>query len=192
MSDSSELIFGAETFCSDGPCGEITGVVLDPVTRVVSHAVVEPKHRQGLGRLTPLPLIDFSTPELILRCTSAEFEALDHAEETVLLPGTGGRAAYVAGQPLDQPYSGLEHVIGNVPQPVTYDIVPRGELEVRRGERIEEGDGEVGTIRGLVIDHGSGQVTRILVHEHHLWRHRDASLPVEEVEAIINENHLMP
>ena len=190
MSETSQLILGAETFCSDGACGEITSIVLDPVNRVVSHVVVEPKHRQGLGRLIPLALFDFSTPELLLTCSSAEFETLDHAEETVLLPGTGGRAAYVAGQPLSHPYSGLVNVIGNVPQPETYDMVPQGEVEVRRDERVEATDGRVGTIRGLVIDQGSGQVTRILLHEHHLWGHRDAALPVDDVATIANGNRL--
>ena len=124
MSETTQLILGAETFCSDGACGEITRVVLDPLTRVVSHLVVEPKHRQGLGRMISWVLLDVSTAGILLKCTSAEFDAFDHAEETLFLPGTGGRAAYVAGHPLPQPYDGLVDVIGEVPQPVTYDTIP--------------------------------------------------------------------
>jgi uncharacterized protein YrrD len=80
----------------------------------------------------------------------------------------------------------LVDVIGNVPEPVTYDTVPQGEVEVRRDDSVEATDGKIGTIRGLVIDQRSGQVTRILLHEHHLWVHRDAALPFEEVAAIAN------
>jgi hypothetical protein len=82
MSEATQLILGAETFCSDGACGEITRVVLDPLTRVVSHLVVEPKHRQGLGRMISWVLLDVSTAGILLKCTSAEFDAFDHAEET--------------------------------------------------------------------------------------------------------------
>jgi sporulation protein YlmC with PRC-barrel domain len=184
MGESTQLILGAEAFCSDGACGEITRVVLDLVTRVVSHVVVEPKHRQGLGRAIPLSLIDFSAHGVLLNCTSAEFDALDHAEETVLLPGTGGRAAYVAGRALPQPYCGLLDVIGKVPQPVTYDTIPPGEVEVRRDEEIEATDGEIGTVRGLVIDQKSGQVTHVLLRQHHLWGHREVPVPLEDVAAI--------
>jgi hypothetical protein len=143
MSEATQLILGADTFCSDGACGEITRVVLDRVTRVVSHLVVEPKHRQGLGRMISWVLLDASTAGILLKCTSAEFDAFDHAEETVFLPGTGGRAAYFAGHPLPQPYDGLVDVIGEVPQPVTYDTIPQGEVELRSEELVEATNGEI-------------------------------------------------
>jgi hypothetical protein len=54
-------------------CGKVTRVVVDPVARVVTHLVVEPRHRPGLGRLVQLDLVDAATPkEVRLRCTRAE------------------------------------------------------------------------------------------------------------------------
>jgi sporulation protein YlmC with PRC-barrel domain len=184
MSEATQLILGAETFCSDGACGEITRVVLDPVTRVVSHLVVEPKHRQGLGRMISWVLLDVSTAGILLKCTSAEFDAFDHAEETVFLPGTGGRVAYVAGHPLPQPYDGLVDVIGEVPQPVTYDTIPQGEVELRGEELVEATDGEIGRVRGLGVDWDSGHVVYLLVHESHVWGRRELAIPIEDVAVI--------
>jgi hypothetical protein len=45
---------GADARCTDGACGKVIRVVVDPVARAVTHLVVEPKHRHGLGRLVPL------------------------------------------------------------------------------------------------------------------------------------------
>ena len=49
---------GSAAACSDGPCGAVSRVVVDPVAREVTHLVVEPEHRSGLGRLVPLDLVD--------------------------------------------------------------------------------------------------------------------------------------
>jgi len=190
MSESLQLILGAETFCTDGAVGEITRVVLDPVTRVVSHLVVEPKHRQGLGRMISLVLIDSSSTGILLNCTSADFDTFEHAEETQFLPGTGGRAPYVAGRDLPQPYGGLGDVIGNVPQPITFEMIPRGDVEVRGEEHVQATDGEIGRVRGLVVDRGSGHVTHLLLQEQHLWGHRAVAIPVEDVATIANDIQL--
>lgn len=50
-------------------------MVIDPIARVVTHLVVEPKQRRGLGRLVPLGLVDASSGEISLSCTMAEFQS---------------------------------------------------------------------------------------------------------------------
>src|SRR5438045_2266254 len=88
MADTTPFTIGADASCADGVCGEVSRVVVDPVARAVTHLVVEPKGRQGLGRLVPLDLVDAAGGAVRLRCTVAEFERLDSAEETQFLPGT--------------------------------------------------------------------------------------------------------
>ena len=88
MARTMSFTIGAGASGSDGACGEVTRVVVDPLTRTVTHLVVEPKHRHGYGRLVPLDIVDATAGEIRLRCTLAEFERLDPAEETRFLPGT--------------------------------------------------------------------------------------------------------
>ena len=83
----AELRIGAEVSCSDGYCGKVTRLVVDPAARTVTHLVIEPKHRQNLGRLVPVDLVDTTTAHIRLRCTIAEFDRLDPAEETDLAEG---------------------------------------------------------------------------------------------------------
>jgi hypothetical protein len=91
MSDNTEFTIGSEVSCSDGVCGELGRVVVDPVAKTLTHLVVEPKHASGVGRLVPVDLVDSAGQEIRLRCSSAEFDALEHAEETQFLPGASGQ-----------------------------------------------------------------------------------------------------
>jgi hypothetical protein len=67
------------------------------------------------------------------------------------------------------------------PQPVTYDRVPAGEVEVRRGDRVHATDGEIGHVRGVVIDPGDRQVTHVLLDEGHLWGKKRVVVPISAV-----------
>lgn len=90
MAEATPFTIGAGASCADGVCGEVSRVVVDPVARSVTHLVVEPKGRRGLGRLVPLDLVDATGGQIRLRCTVAEFESLEPAEETQFAPGTQG------------------------------------------------------------------------------------------------------
>ena len=57
MPEPTQFTIGTEVSCTDGPCGAVTKVVVNPVAQTVTHLVVEPKHRAGLGRLVPLELV---------------------------------------------------------------------------------------------------------------------------------------
>jgi sporulation protein YlmC with PRC-barrel domain len=185
MAETTQFTIGAEARCSDGVCGDVTQVVVDPVARAVSHLVVEPKHRQGLGRLVPLNLVDdASSGEVRLSCTTEEFEKLDHAEETQFLPGSGGHADYKAGEVLSQPYYGLSGVIGDVPQTVTYDTLPLDEVAVRRGEPVDATDGKIGIVQGLVIFPRNHHVTHVLLQEGHLWGRKQVAIPIGAVNKV--------
>ena len=74
MSASTEFIIGTEVTCTDGVCGELRRVIVDPIARVVTHLVVEPPHRIKLGRLVPVDLVDTTGEGLALRCTLVSSE----------------------------------------------------------------------------------------------------------------------
>ena len=110
MADTTVFTIGAEASCTDGVCGDVIRVVVDPIARAVTHIVVEPRHRQGLGRLVPLDLVDLVDPtpdQIRLRCHVAEFEKLDYAEETQFLLDGREHPGYGKGDVLTWPYYGL-------------------------------------------------------------------------------------
>ena len=181
---------GSEVSCTDGDCGELTRVVIDPVASALTHLVVEPKGRQGLARLVPIDLVDTEAAAgpLRLGCTLAEFAHLDPAEETQFVPGTQGYGAYGPQQVLSWPYTTAgggpgvpQRLLDGVSETVTYDSVPVGEVEVRRGDRVHASDGAIGHVEGLVIDPGSHHVTHVLLQEGHLWGHKEVAIPISAV-----------
>ncbi len=190
MAKTTPFTIGADATCSDGASGEVIRVVVDPVARAVTHLVVEPKGRQGLGRLVPLDLVDASGGDIRLRCTMAEFDRLDFAEETQFVPGSSGYAAYGPEQVLAWPYSSLGglsvqgDMVPGFSQTVTYDTVPLGEVAVRRGEHVHATDGDIGRVEGLVIDPRNHHVTHVLLQEGHLWGRKEVAIPISAVVGV--------
>jgi sporulation protein YlmC with PRC-barrel domain len=197
MSETAQFSIGAEVVCQDGTCGDLRRVVVDPVARAVTHLVVEPKHRRKLGHLVPIDLVDTSGQEIRLRCTKEQFGALEDAEETHFLPGAYGEWGYGQDQMFSMPYFGLGMGgmgVGGlgmggmgmvpVPQAVTYDKVPVGDVEVRRGERVHATDGPIGRVRGLVIDPADHHVTHVLLDEGHLWGKKEVAIPISAVTTV--------
>lgn len=197
MSDTTAFTIGSEVACSDGVCGELRRVVVDPVARVLAHLVVEPRHRPGAGHLAPIDLVDSAAvdstaKEIRLRCTTSQFRALDYAQETQFLPGPDGEWGYGREHVLSWPYYGLGMGglgMGNLgqgagPQAITYDHVPVGEVEVRRGEHVHATNGTIGRVQGLVIDPRDHHVTHILLDEGHLWGHKRVAVPISAVTSI--------
>ena len=184
MAHTTPFTIGSDASCTDGVCGKVTRVVVDPVARAVTHLVIEPKHRYDPGRLVPLDLIDAATGQVRLRCTLADFKKLDPAEETQFLTGTPGYPGYDPEQILSMPYYGLGMGGADVPVAVTYDTVPLDEVEVRRGEHVHATDGHIGKVQGLVIDPDSHRVTHVLLQEGHLWGRKEVAIPIGAVTGV--------
>jgi len=170
MAETTEFTIGADATCTDGICGEVSCVVVDTAARAVTHLAVEPKHVQGRARLVPLDLIDTTTGEVRLRCTRAEFDKLDLAEEIELWPG---------GINADPSFA-------VAPGVVTHDTAPVGEVTVHRGVHVHATDGEIGRVQALVIDSRDHQVTRVLLQEGHFWGRKEVAIPIAAVASFDN------
>lgn len=186
MADSEPFTIGAEAVCTDGTCGHVTQVVVDPLDRSVTHLIVEPDHRAGLGRLVPLDLVDARPGQVQLRCTREEFEKLDRAEDIRFLPGTEAQAGYDPEQTLVWPYFG-----GNTTVPVTVDTLPLGEVAVRRGEQVHATDGHIGQVRGLVVERATRHVSHLLLEEGHLWGRKEVAIPIGKVKTVNDDGILL-
>jgi hypothetical protein len=187
FTEGAEYIIGSAVSCSDGACGELRRVVVDPVARALTHLVVEAKHRQGRGRLVPVDLVISSGPKIQLGCATAEFEALEHAEEERFLPGALGEWGYRQDQMFSWPYFGLgtgDLGMSPAPQSLTSDRVPSGGVEVRRGEYVHATDGPVGRVKGLVVDPSDHHVTHVLLDEGHLWGKKMVAIPIGAVTSV--------
>ncbi len=200
---ASAFTIGERVSCSDGPCGKLTRVVVNPIGLSVTHLVVEHWHEHMRARLVPVDLAKAAEGEVRLHCTRAEFEQLDPAEERDFVAGTT-HPEYQPEQVYFHPYfslggqygpggSGVSGVFtegqgwdrggshGVVRRTYTYDSVPLHEVQVRRGDHVQATDGEIGLVEGLVIDPDNHEVTHVLLQEGHLWGHKDVAIPITAV-----------
>ena len=200
MAETTPFTIGTEVSCSDGACGELSRVVVDPVARAVTHLVVEPKHDPGFGRLVPLDLVDATAAGIRLRCALAEFDKLGPAEETKFIPGGTGSVDYAEGEVLSWPYYGLGMGAGlvapagglgvdmaDIGQTVIYDKIPLGEVSVSRDQPVHATDGNIGRVQGLIIDPRDHHVTHVLLQEGHLWGRKEVAIPISAVSRVDND-----
>jgi hypothetical protein len=169
---------GATVTCSDGPGGELSRIVIDPIRRSVTHLIVEPHHRHALARLVPVDLAESRKHHLQLRCTRAQLHDLQYAQETEFLPVDPWMAAYPGDDVLVWPYYAPAETV------VMHERLPLGEVEIRRGEHIHASDGVIGRVHGLVADPADQHLTHVLVEEGHLWAAKDVAIPVGALDRV--------
>ena len=176
---AAQFTIGADVSCTDGACGEVARVVVDPAVPAVTHLAVD---RQYQGRLVPLGLVDAATGEIRLRCTVAEFDNLQPADTTVL-----------PQERFEEPrwdVLGVAHRARLSPTslpPVTSEALPFGEVAVRGGEHVHATDGDIGQVRGLLIDPASHQVTHVLLREGHVFGRKEVAIPVGAVTGLAED-----
>lgn len=182
--------------CADGPFGELADVVVDPVGRRVTHLVVQPRHQHGLARLVPIGLAEPDAGDggaVVLRCTAGEVRGLPHVQEfeyrrverpDVADPGWDVGIEEVLVLPTADAGGFWEDVAPDEPVAVSYDRIPAGGAELRRGSPVTSKDGRlVGRLAGVELD-GHGCVTRLVVERGHLWWRRSTTVPLDAADTV--------
>jgi sporulation protein YlmC with PRC-barrel domain len=177
MAEEMEFTVGSKASCTNGWCGEVSRVIFDPGTRKVTHLVIGPRHQPENMRLVPVDLVDSTSGEVKLRCTLAEVDDLDVAEERDLVESADSGGLGPLGT---QAPTGIPHRV----KTTTQHAVPLGETEVERGEHVHAVDGEIGQVEGFLVDPDSKQVTHVLLKEGHLWGRKEVAIPVSAITGI--------
>lgn len=161
-----KIRFALPVDTTDGRFGEVADVVIDPITRDITHLVVEPHHRHYQARLVPIELVDISDEAASVRLDTQHVRALQPVadsefvhlgeqvdlgdewdvgvEHVVAMPYTGGPLGAGAW---DDSYSLPDGVT------VDFDRIPKGECEIRRDSRVVSADDhEVGVVDGFLAD----------------------------------------
>ncbi len=195
---------GMPVDATDGPCGEVADLVVDPVAGAVTHVVVKP-HGEG-GRLVPVDAVVSADGRLVVSSTVGELEALDTVEHTDFLElhgwphlddGWDVGIARVLAWPYfvsDEPVASVPHWDGTedgdgeeVRTSTEFDRIPRGTAEIRRESPVLSSDGErVGHVDGLVLD-SDHTITHVVLDKGHAWGHREVTIPVSAVARVTTD-----
>jgi sporulation protein YlmC with PRC-barrel domain len=197
MAAETEFAIGARASCSDGYCGELRRLIIDPATDTVTHLVIQRGHSKEAARLVPGDLAETTDGEIRLHCTLAEFDKFDHAEERELGDKADERIGDIGvlsdGFVYDVSGDALEPVgggfvdIGHVSErrrTFVEDVIPMGEDQVGPGDQVHAVDGEIGRVRGFLVNPDDHRVTHVLLKEGHLWGRKEVAIPMSAVTGV--------
>ena len=187
------LELGRTVRLADGATQQIVDVVIDSGSKRVTHLVVQPRDHGEEARLVPVGLAEESggDAELTLRCSAQDLEQFDlvhefevlHAgerpkedakwdvgvEDIVVTPSYAPTAYGEYGGALDSEVT------------VSYDRVPKGEIELRRASSIYSADGHhLGSVDGVVVGDGD-RLTDLLLQRGHLWWKCEIAVPADAI-----------
>jgi uncharacterized membrane protein len=183
-----DIPLNAKVECTDGPCGESMAVVVDPVTKEMTHFVVYSEEiRSPHERLVPVGLVVESTRDQIsLGCSGDEVAKMAPFLATRYIPKeTHDYSHYMGGEATTAWYQPHASTVGASYSDVVYEeLIPAGEQALHRGARVEASNGFIGHVGELVVDGTSGQVTHIVLQEGHLWGKREMTLPLSAIDRV--------
>jgi sporulation protein YlmC with PRC-barrel domain len=189
------LELGTPVRCTDDKLGELADIVIDPLSKQITHVVVRISHgKLEPSRLVPIELVRRDDErEICLSCSREEASKLDIVQDF----------AYVRldEMPVDDPNwdVGIERAMAlpyyQTDDPtfayqyddhvgVTYDRVPKGEVEIRRSSPVVTSDDHVvGHVDGFLVDSGD-QITHVVLQHGHLWNKREITIPLKAIAKV--------
>ena len=194
------LELGSPVNCTDGPFGELADVVIDPTKRRVTHLVVEPHDDHGEARLVPIDLVkteDGESSAISVSCSLEEAGRLELVQEYAYLrlgespdlePGWDIGVESVLAHPYYGygPGPGYEAVrVDYDPHvSVTYDRIPKGEVEIRRSSEVTSADGHgLGKVDGFLVGDDDA-ITHFVLERGHLWGKKEVTIPINAVASV--------
>jgi sporulation protein YlmC with PRC-barrel domain len=192
--EKMKLELGTSIRCADGATRELVDVVIDSSSSRVTHLVIRPAQHAEDARLVPISLAsraEDGESEISLNCGAADLERFDPVHKFEILR---------AGErPNEDPKwdVGVEDIVvapnyaptafgdygGSLDSDVTisYDKVPKGEIELRHASSVYSADGHhLGSVDAVVVDDGD-RLTHLLLERGHLWWKREVALPAEAI-----------
>jgi len=190
------LELGKPIRCTDEAFGELADVVIDPIAKRVTHLVAQPSGGDGSARLVPIELVEAGggDDEILLRCTTEDVLGLDHVQEIAYLrlgdaPTSDPDWDVGVEDVLALPYyegsefMGFAGAAGVGDFDVTYDRVPKGEVEIRRSSTVSATDDDfLGRVDGFVVD--DDHITHLVLEHGHLWGKREITIPIGAVAKV--------
>jgi len=187
------LEIGSRVDGADQKFGKLVDVVIDPTSRRVTHLVVESDHERWLARLVPVELAeaaDDPSGGIVLRATVEDLRQLPGVHETAYLR--------LDGFPVEDPdwdigieevlalpyYSAYDLEPAPIDYAVTYDRIPKHEVEIRRASTVDSADGHrLGHVDGFLVD-GDELITHIVLEQGPPWERRKVAVPISALARI--------
>ena len=184
------LVLGSPVHCADSPFGELADVVIDQISRRVTHLVVQPRHHHEAARLVPIDRAQSIAEDITLDLSTEELERLEPLQEAAFLrlgefpvadPDWEVGIPQMLALPVYPAADGMAITVDpDAPVPWWYDRIPKGEIELRRSSAVTSADGHhLGHVDGFVV--ADDVITAVVLERGHLWGRREVVIPYEAI-----------
>lgn len=183
------IILNADVRCTDGEGGQAEALVLNPLTKVASHLVVELK---GLGRhqvLLPLSYVaESSAKHIAASCTRADLAQMAPFIKLMRAESEGldvldAQALVGAQRQSGTGFQDFDFAGAGSSKTVEIEAVPEAEIVVRHAIPVEATDGKIGDVDGFALDLHSGQITHLVLREGRLFK-KDVAIALDQIDRI--------
>ena len=154
MSDSLSSIdipVDAEVHCKDGRSGTTRTLILNPATKKITNIVVE---YHNTKHLVPRNLVAATTPDLlVLDCTREELKKMESFMKIQFLNVRIPEHSFpMTADYLLEPYVFIDEAVLYQEE----ELIPPGELAIRRSNVVYARDGHIGTVDEFVGNRETG------------------------------------
>jgi uncharacterized membrane protein len=172
------LSLGAQVQCTDGYGGSVTGLIVEPLARRLTHIVVQDHTVPAVEHLVPIRRVTGTTVNLVrLDSTRETLAALEpFAEQGYIRSDASSYQPFYAVDPFTE--FEAEHI------PLVTQHIPPGELAIQSGAQVLASDGPIGEVSGCVLEGASGAISSIVVRLGDWPTRREQVVPIAEVEHI--------
>ena len=176
-----DISIHADIICIDGDAGTCKALIIDPVQRRLTHAVVREHRWVASERLVPIDLVDETSEDAIsLHCTRDELHALDNFIEARFVDVTYPSSAMSPSYEWSNPFS-----------MVVSERIPKGEHVLRWHSAVEAADGPVGHVASLIVDTADDRITHVIVRTHRFLSRQEVAVPIAEVDQFLPDHVLL-
>lgn len=177
MSGAELLTLGVVVRCSDGPCGHLRRLIVDPAEAKLTFLAVRSEGLQP-GRVVPAEQLVSGGSEVWLRCSKAEFADFELDE---VRPGAGADPTDGLRGTTSSGAESFEQMTGFGNREPARELIPAGGVDLRRGEPVYAGERQVGRAEGLRIDLAHQLITHLVLAGGHFWGRKRVAVPIGHV-----------
>jgi uncharacterized membrane protein len=178
-----DIPLDAKVECSDGYAGRSSHVIINPITKQLTHFVVRHEHKgETVERLIPIQNVVETTPALIrLDVTRDELARMEPFTQSQYIKVDVPDYEYLHVAP----YHALP--TKTVDKLVTEELVPPDELAVRRGAKVEALDGSAGQVEAFLVEPNSGHISHLVLRAESLLGKKEVALPMSAIESVYED-----
>lgn len=197
-----EIPLGAKIICVDGEYGKLSHVIIEQNSQKVTHFVGEIFHLlESHKYLVSIERVIRTTPESIgLDCTKKELAAMpSFTEMRFFNPVT---YKYEVLKDFSQEVMAYRNTYlmwsdpswdGDIStdifsMPIEAELIPTGEMAVRKGAWLEASDGHIGRVEEFLVAPSDRHITHLVLEEDH-WHKKVLTLPLSEI-LYMNEDYI--